>query len=152
MSPSLKNISKRTADKARDAAAGSAVPAGQEPPAPDAPATPVTAERGAMRKRVRRLGRIREVRLRELGALVVELRRLERDNPELVARKVAELQALDEELRGLRDALGEQRTVEQVVEAGIAGTCARCRALIATDDRFCSRCGLAVEPAAAAPE
>ena len=124
MRPSLKNLPKRTAEKARTAAAGSAVPAGQEPPAADAPPTPVTAERGSMRKRVRRLGRIREVLLRELGALVVEMRRLERDNPELIARKSAEVLAIDEELRGLREALGERQTVEQVVAAGVAGSCA----------------------------
>src|SRR4051812_44619790 len=151
MSPSLKNISKRTADKARDAAAGSPVPAGQEPPAPDAVAMPVTAERGSMRKRVRRLTRVREVLLRELGALVVEMRRLERENPELVARKAAEALAIDEQLRGLREALGERQTVEQVVAAGVAGSCVRCGTLMATDDRFCSRCGLATAEPAAEP-
>lgn len=147
MSPSLKNISKRTADKARDAAAGSPVPAGQEPPSPAAVRTPATAERGSMRKRVRRLTRLREVLLRELGALIVELRRLERENPELVARKAAEVLAVDEQLRGLREALGERQTLEQVVAAGVAGSCARCATLLGSDDRFCSHCGLAmVEP------
>ena len=104
-----------------------------------------------MRKRARRLARMREVQLRELGALVVEMRRLERDNPELIARKAAEVLAIDEELRGLRAALGERQTVEQVVAAGVAGSCARCGTLMATDDRFCPRCGPAVaEPPAAA--
>src|SRR3954451_23849604 len=156
MSPSLKNISKRTAEKARSAAAGSTVPAGQEPPSPEDAAVPVTAERGSMRKRVRRLTRMREVLLRELGALVVEMRRLERENPELVSRKAAEVLVIDEQLRGLRGALGERQTVEQVVAAGVAGSCVRCGTLMATDDRFCSRCGLATaepvaEPAAAEP-
>jgi hypothetical protein len=151
MSPSLKNIPTRTAEKARSAAAGSTVPAGQEPPSDEVAAAPVTVERGAMRKRVRKLGRMREVLLRELGALVVEMRRLGRDNPELVSRKADELVAIDVELRGLRDALGERQTVEQVVVAGVAGACTRCGTLMATDDRFCSRCGLAVaEPAAEA--
>jgi hypothetical protein len=153
MSPSLKNIPTRTAEKARSAAAGSTVPAGQEPPSDEVAAAPVTVERGAMRKRVRKLGRMREVLLRELGALVVEMRRLGRDNPELVSRKADELVAIDVELRGLRDALGERQTVEQVVVAGVAGACTRCGTLMATDDRFCSRCGLAVvEPAATAAE
>src|SRR3954447_14518634 len=152
MSPSLKNISKRTADKARDAAAGSEVPAGQEAPSPEAAATPATVERGSMRKRARRLGRMREVLLRELGALVVEMRRLERDNPELVARKAAEVLAVDEQLRGLRAALGERQTVDQVVAAGVAGSCARCGTLMATDDRFCSTCGLAVAERVAGAE
>ena len=111
MRPSLKNLPKRTTEKARTAAAGSPVPAGQEAPAADAPPAPITVERGSMRKRVRRLGRIREVLLRELGALMVEMRRLGRDNPELIARKSAEIVAIDEELRGLREALGERQTV-----------------------------------------
>ena len=38
-----------------------------------------------MRKRARRLARLREVQLRELGALVVEMRRLDRENPEVFA-------------------------------------------------------------------
>src|SRR3954463_14371175 len=141
MSPSLKNISRRTADKARDAAAGSPVPAGQEPPAPDAVPAPVTAERGSMRKRVRRLTRMREVLLRELGALMVEMRRLERENPELVARKAAEVLSIDEQLRGLREALGERQTVEQVVAAGVAGSCGPLGALMGTHHPFFSPCG-----------
>jgi hypothetical protein len=152
MSPSLKNITKRTADKAHAAAAGSPVPAGQDPPAPEALATPAAAERGSMRKRVRKLSRTRDVLLRELGALVVEMRRLGRDNPELVERKAAEVLAVDEELRGLRTGLESRQTVEQIVTAGIAGSCSRCGNLVGTDDRFCSRCGLGVvEPAAAEP-
>jgi hypothetical protein len=144
MRPSLKNLSA----KAHDAAAGSPLPAGQEPPPPagdGAVAAPTTAERGSIRKRARRLTRLREVQLRELGALVVEMRRLGRENPELVARKAAELLALDEELRGLRTALGERETVEQVVAAGVSGACRRCDTLMASDDRFCPQCGLGVE-------
>jgi hypothetical protein len=140
MRPSLKNLS----TKAHDAAAGSPLPAGQEPPAEDAVPAPTTAERGSMRKRARRLTRLREVQLRELGALVVEMRRLGRENPELVGRKAADLVALDEELRGLRAALGEHETVEQVVAAGVAGACRRCDTLMSSDDRFCPHCGLGV--------
>jgi hypothetical protein len=146
MRPSLKNISKRTAERAREAAAGSSLPAGQDPPSPDARATPTTAERGAMRKRARRLARLREVQLRELGALVVEMRRLGRDNPDLLTRKALEAVGIDDELRRLRAALGERETVERVVAAGVAGTCERCATLLATEDRFCPHCGLAVAP------
>src|SRR5881392_2957294 len=147
MRPSLKNISKRTTEKARSAAAGSPVPAGHEPPPEDGTAVPAAAERGAMRKRVRRLGRLRAVQLRELGALVVELRRLGRENPGLVERKAAVALAADEELRGLRTALDNRQTVEQAVAAGITGTCTRCGTLMATGDRFCPHCGLAATPA-----
>jgi hypothetical protein len=148
MRPSLKNLS----TKAHDAAAGSALPAGQEPVADDTGApVPTTAERGSMRKRARRLTRLREVQLRELGALVVEMRRLGRENPELLARKAADLLVLDEELRGLRAALGERETLEQVVAAGVAGTCRRCDTLMGSDDRFCPHCGLGVDEVYPAP-
>src|SRR4051794_30061300 len=143
MRPSLKNLSA----KAHDAAAGSPLPAGQEPPAEDVAPSPTTAERGSIRKRARRLARLREVQLRELGALVVEMRRLGRENPDLVGRKAADLLALDEELRGLRAALGEGDTLEHVVAAGVSGTCRRCDTLMASDDRFCTHCGLGVEEA-----
>jgi hypothetical protein len=99
-----------------------------------------------MRRRIRRLRRSRELLLRELGALVVEMHRLERQNPDLVARKAAELAAIDDELRGLRAGLGEGRTVEQVVAAGVAGSCAGCGTLVATDDRFCPNCGKSTTP------
>jgi hypothetical protein len=153
MRRSFKNLSA----KAHEAAAGSALPAGQEPAEDGAPAAPTTAERGSMRKRARRLTRLREVQLRELGALVVEMRRLGRENPELVARKAADLLVLDEELRGLRGALGQRETLEQVVAAGVAGTCRRCDTLMGSDDRFCPHCGLGVDevfpaPVMAAPE
>src|SRR4051812_2705228 len=150
MRPSLKNLSA----KAHDAAAGSPLPAGQEPPAENTAAVPTTAERGSMRKRARRLARLREVQLRELGALVVEMRRLGRENPELVGRKAADLLALDEELRGLRAALGQRGTAAQVVAAGVAGACRRCDTLMGRGDRFCPPCGLGGEegyPPAAEP-
>src|SRR4051794_38342190 len=83
MRPSLKNLSATP----RHAAAGSPRPPGQEAPAAAAAPVPTTAERWSMRRRARRLTRLREVQLRELGALVVEMRRLGRENPELVARK-----------------------------------------------------------------
>jgi hypothetical protein len=58
---------------------------------------------------------------------------------------------LDEELRGLRAALGERETLEQVVAAGVAGTCRRCDTLMGSDDRFCPHCGLGVDEVYPAP-
>ena len=116
------------------------MPAGQEPPRGDVPSA---GDRAGMRKRMRRLRRTREVMLRELGALVVEMQRLGRSNPELVERKASELVVIDEELRGLRAALGERQTVETLVAAGVVGSCSRCASLLGSDDRFCARCGLA---------
>src|ERR671916_440760 len=101
MRPAMKSLPKRAADKARDAAAGTPVPAGEPSPSEGATAKPRAGDRASMRRRVRRLRRTREVLLRELGALVVEMHRLDRQNPDLVARRASELRAIDDELRGL---------------------------------------------------
>ncbi|MEA2421953.1 MAG: hypothetical protein QOF55_1052 [Thermoleophilaceae bacterium] len=146
MRPSLTNISKR----ARAAAEGSSVPAGQEQLPPAAATSPRASERGSMRRRARRLARTREVLLRELGALVVEARRLGRENPDLIARKATEIAAIDEELSGLRAGLEQGQRVEQIVAAGVSGSCARCATLLGSDDRFCPHCGLPQEAAPAA--
>jgi hypothetical protein len=140
MRPSLTSL----ADKARETAAGSPMPAGQEPPAPAASAQPGARERAAMRRRVRKVTRTREALVRELGTLVVEMERLGRRNDELLVRKAREVATLDEELGGLREALGERLTLERVVATGIAGSCRACSSLLGTEDRFCSRCGTPV--------
>jgi hypothetical protein len=103
-------------------------------------------ERVAMRRRIRRLRRTREVLLRELGALVVEMNRQDRENPKLLKVKGAEVAALDRELRGLQAALAQGQTIEQVVAAGVAGRCSTCATLIAIDDRFCPNCGTPARP------
>jgi hypothetical protein len=142
--PSFKALPKRAADKARATAAGSPEPAGQEPPPPAAGDRPGASERAAMRRRVRKLARARDALTRELGVLVVEMERLGRRNDELLARKAREIVTIDEELRRLREAIGNRETLERVVAVGIAGSCAACGTLLGTEDRFCSRCGKAV--------
>jgi hypothetical protein len=137
----LKALPKRAAEKAREAAAGSPTPAGQAPPAPDAATRPGARERAAMRRRVRKVARTREALVRELGTLVVEMERLGRRNDELLRAKARAIVALDDELAGLRAALGERTTLAQVVATGIAGSCKACGSLLGTEDRFCSRCG-----------
>jgi hypothetical protein len=153
MRPSLKGLPKRAAGKARETAAGTPVPAGHEPPPPGAEARPGARERSAMRRRARKASHLREALVRDLGALVVEMDRLGRRNDELVARKARDIEALDAELRGLAAALGERQTLARVVDTGIAGACAHCGTLLATDDRFCSHCGkpVAEDGAPAAP-
>jgi hypothetical protein len=145
MRPTLTSL----ADKARETAAGTPTPAGQEPPAPAAAARPGARERAAMRRRVRKATRTREALVRELGTLVVEMERLGRRNDELLVRKARAVAALDDELRGLREALGQRLTLERVVATGIAGACRACGSLLGTEDRFCSRCGT---PAADDPQ
>src|SRR4051812_27290625 len=146
MRPPFRALPKRAAEKARDAAAGSAVPAGQEPPAGGTEGGPSARDRREMRRRARRSAHLREALVRELGELVAEMNRLDRRNDELVTRKAREIEALDRQLRGLSEALGERQTVEQVVLAGVAGSCVACGTLLGTGDRFCSHCGRPVTP------
>jgi hypothetical protein len=94
-----------------------------------------------MRRRLRRQQRVREALLLDLGALVYELHRHGRREPELLQEKAAELSAVDREVRALAEALEEGEALTQLVAAGIAGSCDACGSLLTTDARFCSRCG-----------
>jgi hypothetical protein len=114
-----------------------------EAPVEAAVAAPSFRSRGAMRRRLRYLRRARELGFRDLGGLVFDLRRFERERPELVDAKIHALYEVDEELRGLERALGDRREVTELREPGIA-SCPRCGALHGSDARFCSSCGLAL--------
>ena len=94
-----------------------------------------------MRRRLRRQQRVREALLLDMGALVYELHRQGRREPELLQAKAAELSAVDDEVRALGDALQEREPLAQLVAAGIAGSCETCGALLTSDARFCSTCG-----------
>jgi hypothetical protein len=106
-------------------------------------AHPSFRSRGAMRRRLRYLRRARELGFRDLGGLVFDLRRFERDRPDLVEAKVHALFEVDGELRALERALDDRREVHELREPGIA-SCPRCGALHSSDARFCSSCGLAL--------
>jgi hypothetical protein len=125
-----------------------------EPPQPDAEREPAQGApakgrraragaraRGAMRRRLRELGRVREALLLELGAIVYEMHRNRRPDTPLAREKVAELARLEHEARGLAAALERRDRLPDVVFAGIAGSCSRCGAIVSTNARFCSRCG-----------
>src|SRR4051812_37406737 len=108
-------------------------------------------ERGRMRRRLRRQQRVREALLLDLGALVYELHRQGRREPELLQAKAAELSAVDDEVRALGEALQERQPLAALVAAGIAGSCGTCGALLTSDALFCSRCGTPTSPALAGP-
>lgn len=110
--------------------------------------TPTTADRGAMRKRLRRVRRIRGAMLEELGTLVMEMHRQGRHDAALVERKSREVAAVDAEARGLALALENGQTLTQVVSAGIVGVCPGCRGLVGAGDRFCTQCGTPASAAA----
>jgi len=100
-----------------------------------------------MRRRLRRARRMRETLMTELGALVMEMHRQGRHDPALVDRKAREALVADREAAGLARALGAGEGIREVVAAGIVGGCHVCGALLATDDRFCARCGAPTPPA-----
>jgi hypothetical protein len=148
----LTGLSTRLRDRVDRTARGTDIPAGIERGAgSDATGS---RERGRMRRRLRELRRLREAQLLELGALVLEAHRHDRDDTPVVKRKAAEAAALDAEARALADALGTGGGIDTVVAAGIAGPCPTCGTLTSTSARFCSTCGTALDrrPAAATTE
>lgn len=100
-----------------------------------------------MRRRLRAVRRDRDARLLELGALVFELRRRERDAPALVEVAVQRVQALDEEERALVAAVAGP---EVVAASAASPDCGSCHAPLPTGARFCPACGGPVATSAAA--
>ncbi len=104
-----------------------------------------------MRRRLRYLRRLRELQVRDLGGLVFDLRRFERKRDDLVAQKLDQIRACDDELHALERALDERRDLRDVREPGIGGTCPRCFAIFGSADRFCANCGAALGGAVQGP-
>lgn len=128
-------------------------PVAAEPTAPveTQPRRPGYRARGRMRRRLRYLRRLRELQVRDLGGLVFDLRRFERKRDDLVAQKLDQIRACDDELHALELALGERRDLRDVREPGIGGTCPRCFAIHGSADRFCANCGAALGGAVQGP-
>ena len=138
--PSLKELSARLRERVDHAARGSDVPAGIERGADVEPPTS-SRERGRLRRRLRELRRLREAQLLELGALVLEAHKHDRDNSPVIKSKAAEAAATDAEARAVAEALDTEAGLDTVVAAGIAGPCPTCGTLASTAARFCSTCG-----------
>jgi len=113
-----------------------------------------------LRRRLDRQERLREALLLDLGAIIFELHRQRRREPELLQAKAAELDAVDAEVRALARALDDGRGLPELTASGLVATCTACGSLMGSSDRFCPHCGAgagAVLPAsedvaAAAPE
>jgi hypothetical protein len=106
-----------------------------------------------MRRRLRRQLRMREALLLDLGALVYELHRQGKRAPALLQQKASELSAVDDEVRGLEEALGAGDGLDRLQATGVSASCASCGALLGPADEFCAHCGAAAweeEPPAAA--
>lgn len=137
-------------------AAGSPVPpsaAEQQPAAPPRrrrlpslrPAAPAALlAQGRARRRARYLRARRDAQLRDLGGLAFELQRRGRRREDLVAAKVAELTATEDELRQIESALGQRDAELELSAPVLGGACPHCGALHGGADRFCARCGRAL--------
>jgi hypothetical protein len=100
-------------------------------------------ERRRLRKRLDRQERVREALLLDLGAIVFELHRQGRREPELLQAKATELRAVDHEVRGLCDALEEGKDLPALTASGLVTACTACGSLMGSRDRFCPGCGAA---------
>jgi hypothetical protein len=115
---------------------------------------PTSRRRGRMRRRLRHLRRVREVLLRDLGGLVLEIHRSGEAGSEahsrLVGAKLARLSSVAAEIAELQDVLADHRRME-LREPGIGGSCPLCGELHGSEARFCWACGTPVAPGAARP-
>jgi hypothetical protein len=96
-----------------------------------------------LRRRLDRQERMREALLLDLGAIIFELHRQRRREPELLQAKAVELDAVDAEVRALSLALEEGRGLPELTASGLVATCTSCGSLMGSADRFCPHCGAA---------
>jgi hypothetical protein len=111
------------------------------PAAPVADMAPTLRTRGRIRRRARYLRRLREIQLRDIGGLALELHRLGRRRDDLISLKVLAAAETDRELRALEHALAERSPMRELREAGIGGACESCGAVHGSADHFCAACG-----------
>ncbi len=98
-------------------------------------------DRSKLRRRLQYLRRARELAFRDVGGLIFDMRRFERDRPDLVEAKLSALTAVDAELRALERVLDDRRPIHELREPGLS-SCQRCGALHASEDNFCPQCGM----------
>jgi hypothetical protein len=102
-----------------------------------------------LRRRLDRQERVREALLLDLGAIIFELHRQERREPEVLQAKAAELVEVDDEVRAITTALGEGYGLPELTATGLVATCTACGGIMGIRDRHCPSCGAAAGDEAA---
>jgi Double zinc ribbon len=146
MSARLSSLFARRDRRAPPPGGGDAVEAVQTPltqPAQAGPPAPPSNPAVMARER-RALGRRREIELRDVGGLTVEMVRRDRLNTDLLASRAGEVLELERRIHELDSLLAAEGAVR-----GVRGvTHCKCGAPLAPGVHFCSHCG---RPAAATP-
>ena len=112
-----------------------AVEGGEKMPPPD-PSPPLTAA-AALRER-RSLVRRREIEMRDVGGLAVEMVRRDRFKPELLVSRASEVLALERRINELDAFLAASEAVPRGM--GTATLC-KCGAPLVRGAHFCAHCG-----------
>jgi Double zinc ribbon len=113
---------------------------GGGPPAP----SPVPTGAADMRRERRSLARRREVEMRDVGGLTVEMVRRDRFNPDLLVARANEVLDLEQRMHELDSLLAAEISVRGLREVAHC----KCGAPLPPGVHFCSHCG---RPAASAP-
>jgi hypothetical protein len=100
-------------------------------------------ERARLRRRLARQERVREAMLLDLGAIIFELHRQGRREPELLRAKAADLADVDLEVRALTKAVGEGYALPELTARGLVAACTACGGIMGVRDRHCPTCGAA---------
>jgi hypothetical protein len=86
---------------------------------------------------------VREALLLDLGAIMFELHRQGRREPDLLQAKAADLAEVDVEVRALNEALGGGHGLPELTARGLVAACTACGAIMGVRDRHCPNCGAA---------
>lgn len=130
----------RPVGDASSSAEGEAVPASVPPDAPsDAPLLPPPRRRGSawLQRERRELLRQREIEIRDVGGLAVEMARRDSWRSDLLAARTAEVLGIEQRLQELDAML----TATEIAARGVRTHQCACGAPVIRGAHFCSHCG-----------
>ena len=109
---------------------------GGEEPQPHAPPPPLTTSAAARERRS--LVRRREIEMRDVGGLAVEMVRRDRFKPDLLVSRASEVLALEQRIHELDACLTASEAVPRAMRTA---TACKCGAPLARGAHFCAHCG-----------